>query len=264
MTAIRITPPTELPVSLDLAKANMRVDGDDMDVLITAAQAEALNSAMIAAAGAAAAVAATNVLPWVSGATYTAGGPGVGASVVSSPSNFKTYRRRTNGAGTTDPSLDTTNWQLISSGALPRLHVQEQRAANTQSATILTANSWSQRILNTQVFNSIAGSSLGSDTIILPPGTYQCDISAPTLNSSGHRLRLYNVTAASNLIMGLSHYTFSTNVTERAFLKGRFTLTATSTLRIDHFSQANTYGGSSSGSGAAEIYTDAVFEQLEN
>lgn len=35
MTAIRITPPENLPVSLPMAKANMRVDGDDMDALIT-------------------------------------------------------------------------------------------------------------------------------------------------------------------------------------------------------------------------------------
>lgn len=35
MTAIRITPPATLPVNLATAKANMRVDGDDMDVLIT-------------------------------------------------------------------------------------------------------------------------------------------------------------------------------------------------------------------------------------
>ena len=45
---------------------------------------------------------------WVSGTTYTAG------AVVYSPVSFLTYRRRTTGAGTTDPSADATNWALAS------------------------------------------------------------------------------------------------------------------------------------------------------
>lgn len=44
---------------------------------------------------------------WVSGTTYTAG------AVRYSPVDFLNYRRKTNGAGTTDPSLDTTNWALL-------------------------------------------------------------------------------------------------------------------------------------------------------
>lgn len=43
---------------------------------------------------------------WVSGTTYTAG------QVRYSPIDFLMYRRKTNGAGATDPSLDTTNWAL--------------------------------------------------------------------------------------------------------------------------------------------------------
>ncbi|MBY0474222.1 MAG: hypothetical protein K2Q13_04060 [Nitrosomonas sp.] len=43
---------------------------------------------------------------WVSGTTYTAG------QVRYSPVDFYSYRRKTNGAGTTDPSLDLTNWAL--------------------------------------------------------------------------------------------------------------------------------------------------------
>ncbi|MBY0498907.1 MAG: hypothetical protein K2Q14_07035 [Gammaproteobacteria bacterium] len=43
---------------------------------------------------------------WVSGTTYTAG------QVRYSPIDSLMYRRKTNGAGTTDPSLDTTNWAL--------------------------------------------------------------------------------------------------------------------------------------------------------
>lgn len=60
----------------------------------------ALQSALAAAAN-------TNAPLWVSGTTYAIG------ALVYSPANGRTYRRRTAGAGTTDPSLDATNWLLL-------------------------------------------------------------------------------------------------------------------------------------------------------
>jgi hypothetical protein len=80
------------------------------DVAAAAASAaDALESETAAAASAAGAAAAADVTAWVSGTNYTTG------INVYSPINFQTYRRRTNGAGTTDPSLDATNWALITS-----------------------------------------------------------------------------------------------------------------------------------------------------
>jgi hypothetical protein len=67
-------------------------------VALAAAQASA------AANSAAAAAASIGAPEWVSGTTYTAG------QVVWSPSTYLTYRRKTTGAGTTDPALDPTNW----------------------------------------------------------------------------------------------------------------------------------------------------------
>jgi len=54
-----------------------------------------------------AAIAASNVTKWVSGTTYIEG------EVVWSPITYLAYRRKTDGAGTTDPSLDGTNWALV-------------------------------------------------------------------------------------------------------------------------------------------------------
>lgn len=55
-----------------------------------------------------AATAATNIVKWVSGTTYASG------AVVWSPINGLGYRRITaSGSGTTDPSLDTTNYKQI-------------------------------------------------------------------------------------------------------------------------------------------------------
>lgn len=66
-------------------------------------------SAGLAEVAAAMAIAATNAQKWVSGTTYAEG------NVVWSPADSLSYRRKTNGAGTTDPTSDTTNWALVSS-----------------------------------------------------------------------------------------------------------------------------------------------------
>lgn len=58
-----------------------------------------------------AALAAVNMTKWISGTTYAIG------DVTWSPITFYAYRRKTAGAGTTDPSSDTTNWISIASAA---------------------------------------------------------------------------------------------------------------------------------------------------
>lgn len=65
------------------------------------------NSATASAASALAASAASNASAWVSGTTYQAG------AVVYSTVNFISYRRKITGAGTTDPSSDSTNWTSL-------------------------------------------------------------------------------------------------------------------------------------------------------
>ncbi|NRR28896.1 hypothetical protein HSX11_01740 [Oxalobacteraceae bacterium] len=65
---------------------------------------EALSSANVAAAQAFAAIGAVGAIAWVSGTTYAVG------DVRYSPITQYSYRRKVAGAGTTDPSVDTTNW----------------------------------------------------------------------------------------------------------------------------------------------------------
>jgi len=64
-------------------------------------------SASAAAASAVSAAEVANAGAWVSGTTYAQGG------CVWSPTSFLTYRRKTAGAGTTDPASDPTNWQAL-------------------------------------------------------------------------------------------------------------------------------------------------------
>ena len=84
---------------------------------------EAVNSAYNNAVEAAASAIAAGAIPWVSGTTYAIG------NVRSSLADAKPYRRKTTGAGTTDPSLDGANWVLVtlSTNSITR----SPRTANT-------------------------------------------------------------------------------------------------------------------------------------
>ncbi len=66
------------------------------------------SSANAASSSAATAVSAAGATIWVSGTTYAIG------DVRYSPANQKIYRRKTSGAGTTDPSADSANWGIVS------------------------------------------------------------------------------------------------------------------------------------------------------
>jgi len=80
---------------------------DNLAATVDADAASAAADADIASAAATSALAAADVGLWVSVTTYA-----IGDNVIS-PISFQTYRRKTSGAGTTDPSLDATNWALL-------------------------------------------------------------------------------------------------------------------------------------------------------
>lgn len=100
------------------------VDGDA--VAAAASAAAALVSENNAEAAAAAAAGTADVELWVSGTTYAIG------DNVFSPINFQTYRRKTSGAGTTDPSLDGANWEVLTFYAATPLSVAGNSTAGSE------------------------------------------------------------------------------------------------------------------------------------
>lgn len=75
---------------------------------VTTQAAAAALSAAAAASNAAAVVGSLGATIWISGTSYAIG------DVRYSPINQVSYRRKTTGAGTLDPSTDSTNWSIIS------------------------------------------------------------------------------------------------------------------------------------------------------
>jgi len=85
------------------------VNGDATSAVNAAASAT--SRAAEAAASAANSAGTANVVPWGAGVVYAMG------DCVWSPVNFQTYRRKTAGAGATDPSADASNWIQITASA---------------------------------------------------------------------------------------------------------------------------------------------------
>lgn len=83
-----------------------------------------------AEASANAALAVANVTLWISGTTYEVG------VVTYSPITFLSYRRKTAGAGTTDPSADATNWQLVAGSGNVTADSLETLTNKTLSAAV--------------------------------------------------------------------------------------------------------------------------------
>lgn len=93
----------------------------------TTKAAEAVVTLASCISNALAAAASAGATAWVSGTTYAVG------DVRWSPVDNRVYRRKVAGAGTTDPSADTTNWGLVATGA-PQLII------STSTANAVSAN----------------------------------------------------------------------------------------------------------------------------
>lgn len=121
------------------------------------------NTALLACiSNALAAAASAGASAWVSGTTYAIG------DVRWSPADNRVYRRKTAGAGTTDPSADSTNWGLVATGA-PQLIV------STSTANAVGANS---HIVLTNAAASTAtlpASPTAGDLVWITPGNGRFD-----------------------------------------------------------------------------------------
>lgn len=138
----------------------------DADAVSAAASAvTAVNAVTAAQAAAAGAAAAANVTKWVSGTTYTEG------AVVWSPITYLSYRRKSTGGGTTDPSADSANWaQTAGTGdvTLAGTETLTNKTINIANNTLTGVQPTLVSGTNIKTLNG--GSLLGSGNIVTTSG----------------------------------------------------------------------------------------------
>lgn len=152
------------------------------------------------------------------------------------------------------PSLYLLNTKQV-------FHVRDEKADNTQGGGF-TSGAYRTRTLNEVKTNTISGASLASNQITLPAGTYWIEAIAQAWNVDLNKLRLYNTTSSTTLIVGINdQHQPTVNTGGHAMLRGQFTLSATSALELQHrcSTTSSTAGfGLKCNFGDVEVYADVV------
>ena len=113
--------------------------------------------------------------------------------------------------------------------------------ANAHGGTF-PAGAWRTRTLNTEDNDAGGLCSLSSNQITLAAGTYRCHIMVPACSVQGHVARLYNTTAASELIRGTTQFCTETAAEEAqsySIIVGQFTVAASQALEVQHYCSSN-------------------------
>jgi hypothetical protein len=160
-------------------------------------------------------------------------------------------------------------WELVQLGsgataALPYFHVREEQPSGTVAGTSTAAEQ--ARTLNTLVTNTIEGASLdtSTSTITLPAGTYYTVAGTPTVNNR-HQTKLASVSGTATVLYGTPYAGLAgPGSTPNAFsvVRGVFTLTATTELKIYTKTTATGANLGSAASQYVEIYSEVEIWQI--
>lgn len=146
-------------------------------------------------------------------------------------------------------------------------HVRDERPSGTAGGTF-TSGAWRTRPLNTVSLNQIAGASLASNQITLPPGDYLVLARATAAGYCGtHATQLFSVTTGAVVLPGSAsrNPTSNAQTSSDSWVQGRFTLAAISVLELQHRCQSTQTGyglGDPGGYGAPEVFADVMIWRL--
>lgn len=143
----------------------------------------------------------------------------------------------------------------------PYLLYQDQKATSTDGGTF-TSGAWRTRTLNTEVHDAFGLGSLASNQVTLQPGTYTFRGVATAIGVDRHQTKLYNATDATDIQLGTSEFTSSTDATVNtcSTVTGKFTLTTAKALELQHRCSTTR---STDGFGVGLTWGTNIFASLE-
>jgi hypothetical protein len=164
----------------------------------------------------------------------------------------------TSGATVTDAGGGVAEIAISGSGSTGSIHIRDKKTQNTPGGTF-TSGSWVKRDLNEEVTDTGNHASISSSQITLAAGTYDADIVCPARDCNRHQARLYDTTNTAVLLLGTSAFSSRTGDGDQnySFIKGRFTLSGSAVLEVQH--RCETTSGGTNGLGVEGNFTDEIY-----
>lgn len=154
--------------------------------------------------------------------------------------------------GTITNSGTATGFGLFTSYAI----IADQKA--TAAGGTFTSGAWRTRDLNTEIADPDGIVSIATNQFTLAAGSYLIKWVAPAHNVSLHQTRLYNVTDAAEVEIGMGCYVASSVIQTTSIGSARTTITGPKAFTIEHYCYT-TYAGVGFGQnmafGVGEQYT---------
>lgn len=141
------------------------------------------------------------------------------------------------------------------------LIVVEEQVTGTNGGTS-TADAWTARVLNTVKFNNISGSSLASNQVTIPAGTYYYQGSSPMRRTDDLKLRLRDVTNSVTLDLSPNLYSNSSATYEQARheFSGTFVVAGEIDLEFQYWANVSSattgLGEANNIDSTAEVYSE--------
>lgn len=108
---------------------------------------------------------------------------------------------------------------------------RDEKTSGTNGGSF-TTGAWRTRDINATQINQITGSSIASNQITLPAGTFYIYATAPALLVYQHQSRFYNITDSATAITGQSTYCDAD--LNHSVLSGVIVLTASKVFELQH------------------------------
>jgi len=167
-------------------------------------------------------------------------------------------------APTTDLQAATKKYVDDASGGGAEYFIIEDQKATSVAGGTFTSGAWQTRDINTVIVNSITDASLSSNQFTLPSGTYNIQYKAPAYSVTGHKVKLYNTTDATDDSIGSSEISDS-GASPSSFGETQITIAATKTFELQHRCSATrtvTGLGRATNFGVVEVYAQVSIQKI--